>query len=466
MKSTMKSTMKNEQKLRYLEVSDMTCRACEEKVERGLRQIKGVVKVRADRHKALVTITYIEDTVHWSEIEKRLKSLGYTPLPSEGLHPHHGPSKPPQWLSGIALILLILWLLNQLAIMGNLPELPPSASFGMIFVIGLMTSLHCVAMCGGIGLSQYLQHRSSQGTVQISTSRKAVLLPSLLYNSGRVLSYTLIGGLAGAAGQVIGLDDRAKGLITLGAGVFMILMGLSLSGAMPWIGKLIPRLPAFNLNSKDPKSDAFPRSPFLVGLLNGLMPCGPLQTMQLYALGTGSFTGGALSMLAFSLGTVPLMFGLGWISTFFSKKSTQHALTVSALLVVVLGVSMTSRGLSLAGISIIPARSASTIESLDEYGSVAILESGFQRVEIDLYPGYYEPIVVQKGIPVRFNIRASSETLNGCNDAVQIPAFGIQKPLNPGDNWIEFVPEQSGVVPYSCWMGMIRSKILVVDSLE
>lgn len=458
--------MKSEKKLRHFKVSGMTCRVCEEKIERDLKQIEGIVKVRADRQKAMVTVTYNENSVHWPEIEARIELLGYGLPPSEATHPRHEFSKPSHWLSGIALILLILWLLNQLAIMGNLPELPPSASFGMIFVIGLMTSLHCVAMCGGIGLSQCLQQPSGQGTVQLNTSRKAVILPSLLYNCGRVLSYTLIGGIAGAAGQVIGLDDRAKGLITLGAGIFMILMGLSLSGVAPWIGKMIPRLPAFNLNSENPKSDALPRSPFIVGLLNGLMPCGPLQTMQIYALGTGSFTNGALSMLAFSLGTVPLMFGLGWISTFFSKKISKRALTVSAMLVILLGITMTNRGLSLAGISLTQPRSAAELESLEDFGRVATLEDDFQYVEIELYPSYYEPIVIQRGIPVRFNIRADAKALNGCNDAIQIPAYGIQKPLLPGDNWIEFVPEQSGVVPYSCWMGMIRSKILVVDSLD
>jgi len=56
------------------------------------------------------------------------------------------------------------------------------------------------------------------------------------------------------------------------------------------------------------------------GLLNGFMPCGPLQAMQLYALGTGSFIAGATSMFMFSLGTVPLMFGLGAISSIAGGK--------------------------------------------------------------------------------------------------------------------------------------------------
>ena len=73
--------------------------------------------------------------------------------------------------------------------------------------------------------------------------------------------------------------------------------------------------------------------------------CGPLQAMQLYALGTGSMLTGALSMFLFSLGTVPLMFGFGAISSVFKQQFNQKMLKVSAILVMLLGVVMLNRGL-------------------------------------------------------------------------------------------------------------------------
>jgi len=76
----------------------------------------------------------------------------------------------------------------------------------------------------------------------------------------------------------------------------------------PVLRKITPRMPKiFGRKISNAKN----KGPLLVGLLNGFMPCGPLQAMQLYALGTGSFIAGATSMFMFSLGTVPLMFGLG-----------------------------------------------------------------------------------------------------------------------------------------------------------
>jgi plastocyanin domain-containing protein len=89
---------------------------------------------------------------------------------------------------------------------------------------------------------------------------------------------------------------------------------------------------------------------------------------------------------------------------------------------------------------------------------------GIQVVEISVGPRSYGEIVVQAGIPVRFNLKVDPGMLNGCNNAIIIPAFGIQKPLGVGDNIVEFTPASAGVIPYACWMGMIRSRITVVEA--
>src|SRR5665647_2658897 len=115
----------------------------------------------------------------------------------------------------------------------------------------------------------------------------------------------------------------------------MVVMGINMLVLIPALRRIQIHIPAGIRNKLMGKSGE--RGPFIVGLLNGLMPCGPLQAMQLYALGTGSALAGALSMLIFSLGTVPLMFGFGAISTMLSKKFTRSILRFSAVLVVILG---------------------------------------------------------------------------------------------------------------------------------
>ena len=80
--------------------------------------------------------------------------------------------------------------------------------------------------------------------------------------------------------------------------------------------------------------------------------------------------------------------------------------------------------------------------------------------------GAYTPITVQRGVPVEWTIVADADRLNGCNNEIVVPAYGLTVALQPGENVVEFTPGESGAVTYSCWMGMIRSSIYVVDSLE
>jgi len=454
-------------------VEGMTCSACEIRIESALSGLEGVASVRADRQSGWVEIDYVAGQTTDEKIKSIIEAVGYKVVPmgtqkGRNLNDHFetNPDHNKIWKNGQGVVLVLLiavlwWLLQKISGSALIPEVTSSMSYGIIFLVGLMTSVHCIAMCGGINLSQCIQN---EDRVLHKGNPGAAIKPSLLYNAGRVVSYTVLGGIVGTLGQVIGFDNGMKGFVTILAGTFMILMGLNLMGAGTWAGKLIPRPPAFLKNRLNRHKRS--QKPFLVGLLNGFMPCGPLQSMQLYALGTGSFAAGALSMLAFSLGTVPLMFGMGFVSTLLSRSVSMKLFRLSAIMVLALGVIMTGRGLSLAGISFDPGVSETEMETLEDYGQVAVVSGGIQTVTIDLHPGYYEPIVVQKGIPVKFNIKAADGTLTSCNDAVQIPGFNIQKPLTVGDNWIEFLPEQSGVFPYSCWMGMIRSEILVVDTLN
>ena len=103
------------------------------------------------------------------------------------------------------------------------------------------------------------------------------------------------------------------GIFAILSGVFMVIMGLNMLNVIPWLKKINPHMP--KIFGRKIQGSKGKHGPFIVGLLNGLMPCGPLQAMQLYALGTGSFLMGAASMFVFSLGTVPLMFGFGALSS-------------------------------------------------------------------------------------------------------------------------------------------------------
>ncbi len=96
----------------------------------------------------------------------------------------------------------------------------------------------------------------------------------------------------------------------------------------------------------------------------------------------------------------------------------------------------------------------------------AMIQDGVQKIITELEPDSYPAITLQKGVPVKWVINADEENLNSCNNEIVIEDLGITKELIIGENVIEFTPDESGVIPYSCWMGMIDSTIAVVDDLS
>ncbi len=443
-----------------LSVGGMSCSACELRIEKALNDMAGILEVSASFSKGQVRVVYDAAVIDRETICNVIRDLDYT-VGTKASEPaqtvkakNEKPKQDGPSVVGIVLIIAAIYFLIQNTVgfgfINNIPEISQNMSYGLLFVVGLFTSIHCLAMCGGINLSQCVSYQSGEANPSV----KQRVMPSLLYNAGRVISYTVIGGIVGALGSVVSFSSTAKAVVTVFAGVFMLIMGLNMLNVFPWLRKINIRMPKFI--GKKLYSGKTNRGPFVVGLLNGLMPCGPLQAMQLYALGTGSFYAGAFSMLMFSLGTVPLMFTFGAVSSFLSGKFTHKMMRVSAVLVMLLGVLMVSRGMTLSGVQIGTASAATT-------GNAAVVNGGTQEITTSFDNGYYVPITVKKGVPVKWTVHVTDADLNGCNNPVTIPAYNIQKKLVPGDNVIEFTPTQSGTVPYSCWMGMIRSTITVVD---
>lgn len=442
-------------KTKKLRIGGMTCVNCQNTIQKKLRNTAGIKKAEVSYNGGTAVITYDTDIISLGDITAVIKRLGYDVLNRTQ------PTTNSRRTIGLLIIILSVYILIQQ--FGILNLLVPSQlaetnmGYGMMFVIGLITSVHCVAMCGGINLSQCIPQN---GTIK-ETSRFSALRPAFLYNLGRVISYTIVGFIVGALGSAITFSNTAQGGLKLVAGVFMVIMGINMLGIFPWLRRLNPRMPkifANKINAEKVKS----RSSFIVGMLNGLMPCGPLQAMQIYALSTGSPIAGALSMFLFSLGTVPLMFGLGVLSTVLSKKFTKKVMTVGAVFVVVLGLSMFSQGWSLAGFINLPFISGTSNNEGSE--SSVIVKDGVQVINSTLSPGSYPSITVQAGMPVKWVIDAPKGSINGCNYKLYINEYGIEHQFKSGENIIEFTPTKSGTFNYSCWMGMIRGTIAVREA--
>ena len=449
-----------------LKIEGMVCVNCENLIEDILLDNNGVNKVEVSYTKGLAKINYNENKTSINDLIRVISENGYKVIyfsneVNEDLSNKNKKSKKrdidcankdeDNTFLIIIIILGVILLLKKFGVSNIFSVFPTpneNTSYSMLFIIGLFTSLHCVSMCGGINLSQCINYNDTIDKGTLSTIK-----PAFLYNLGRVISYTIFGAIVGGIGSIISFTGWMQSLIQLIASIFMIIMGLNMLNIFPWLRKLNPRMPKIFAKKFKSKNN---NSPFFIGLLNGFMPCGPLQAMQIYAISTGSVTKGAISMFLFSLGTVPLMFGLGTLSSYMSKKFSNKIMKFGAILVIVLGFSMFNNALALSGINF-------SQGSENDSGVRAEIQDNIQVVTTKLKGGTYEPIIVEVGKPVKWNIQVSNGSLNGCNNKIIIREYEIEKSLEMGDNIIEFTPTEAGTYTYSCWMGMLRSKIYVVN---
>ncbi|EKN69848.1 heavy metal transporter [Neobacillus bataviensis LMG 21833] len=431
-----------------IKVYNMTCISCEKRIERTVKKIHGVINVKANFTGQFADVEFNDEICSMNQIKAAINHAGYSTENGKGFK-----------VIGIIIVSAAILLLGINTGSFNMEDKLKNASYAVLFIVGLITSLHCVGMCGGIMLSQTIGKESK--------NKFEAIKPAILYNLGRVTAYTIIGGIVGAIGSVFALSLTTKSTMQILAGVFMIMMGFNMAGFKAF-RKVQFKLPASVIKIlTKPK----PKTPFFIGMLNGLMPCGPLQTMQLYALGTGSAISGALSMFMFAIGTIPLMLTFGALSSLLSKGYTKKILKFSGILIVVLGLVMSNRGLALAGMNISP---TSMLANIGAFGNSpaaaanatnATLKDGVQVLNMTANVYGYTPntLYVQKGIPVKWVV--DGEQITVCNNTIVMPDMNVEQKLQSGKNIIEFTPGSEDI-PFSCWMGMKRGVIKVVDDLK
>jgi len=220
------------------------------------------------------------------------------------------------------------------------------------FLAGLLGSMHCVGMCGAIVLaySTQLFAGREQGRAAGMGSAAVTGIPAhLLYNSGRILSYTLIGALAGFLGGAIGSIREVGAWVSIIGGVAMVVAGLLMLDLLPRLNVWSPGehtwLRKFHLKSiTDLLSLRTLESKFYIGLLTPFLPCGLLYSMFIKAGSSGSAVDGALIMLVFGLGIVPSLLITGVVSAYIGIKLRFYANRLAAVTIILMGVFMIMRG--------------------------------------------------------------------------------------------------------------------------
>ena len=190
----------------------MICPQCEDEIARKITHRRGVLTCRASYRKSCVLAEYDPDIISADEIKAALSDIGY-PVGS-------GKSGLISDMIGAACVIVLYFALPWLTGLVKVPQAESGAGFGVLFVIGLLSGIHCIGMCGGIMLTQ----------------KNAVA-----YNAGRLLSYTVVGAVFGAIGTVITYDAQFKSMLFTICGGLVVIIGLMMWG-VPFLRQISPEL--------------------------------------------------------------------------------------------------------------------------------------------------------------------------------------------------------------------------------
>jgi len=205
----------------------------------------------------------------------------------------------------------------------------------MAFITGLMGTGHCIGMCGGL-----------VGALSLSEAgKKGGWLFHLLYNVGRITTYTFIGAVVGWLGSALAYTDKFKlatRVLLLWSDLFVITIGLGTAGLLTMLNfskldfpgpmQLMTKATA-HLRRLPPALSALP-----LGLMFGFIPCGYLYAVAITAAQSASVVTGAIMMLAFGIGTAPSLFFFGSAAHWLSGKARTWMLRIAGLTVAGMGV--------------------------------------------------------------------------------------------------------------------------------
>ncbi|MEW6552078.1 MAG: sulfite exporter TauE/SafE family protein [Campylobacterota bacterium] len=192
---------------------------------------------------------------------------------------------------------------------------------------------HCVGMCGGIVMAY------SSTKIGNEWSKTKQTLAHISYSFGRVLTYTMLGALFGFLGGVIAFSNITNGLLLLLAGTFMVLTGLSLIGKIKFLTVIehsVSKSSWYQASFRSLLHSGTLFSFFLLGMLNGLLPCGFVYFFAITAASTADPFWGGVVMFIFGISTIPALFSLGFFVGLFKQSGFRNIMIKFASIAVIL----------------------------------------------------------------------------------------------------------------------------------
>ena len=335
------------------------------------------------------------------------------------------------------------------------------------FVTGLTTGgLSCLAVQGGLLASSISQQEENyiDGTVKAKKWKVVAI-----FLGSKIFAYTLLGIGLGLLGSTLTLSPKLLGWMQIFAGLFMLATAGRLLNLHPFFRYFVIQPPkwALKLMRKHAANKSF-FAPFVLGLLTIFIPCGVTQAMMVLAVASGSPLYGALIMFAFTLGTSPIFFAMGLtIVELLKRKSFVY---VASFAIIIFGLMSINAGQVLRG-SVhtfqnysIAFKSLFSGDGVVQGVSAKLDSDGKQQVTLNVTAhGYSSDVTTLKsGIPVKMTFLSNNVT--SCAKSFIIPSLKVFKTLpENGTSEVEFTPTKTGLLSYTCGMGMYTGQFTVVN---
>lgn len=333
-----------------------------------------------------------------------------------------------------------------------------------IFITGLTVGgLTCLAVQGGL-LASIIVARE-EDDLERGSRRKHTIWATVAFLITKLIAYTLLGFILGAFGGALNISPKVQTAMQFIAGGYMIAIALDLLKIHPIFRYAVIQPPRFLMkmvHNQSKSKDLF--APAFLGAMTIFIPCGTTLAMEALAISSGNAFLGAAVMSVFVLGTMPLFFGVGLLTTILGDNFQGKFLRLAGLIVLYLGVTSANGALVAAGSPISLPSVTIDLSGSGRYSSQN--QTGIpiiQNPEIIITSSGYSPNYIRVREGERVNLTLKSINAFSCALAFRIPSLGIIKNLQPNDTQlISFVPTQPGKIPFSCSMGMYRGIIEVI----
>lgn len=459
-KSNSKVSKKSKEEVKFY-VEGMHCASCETLITKELKELEGVNSVEVDIKSKEVSLQVdsSQSEPDINKLNKKFNELGYTFHKDKNFYQKDDKNRLqlkdyfiPIIFAGLFVIGFLYLENKNRGIIGS--GLYSNSSIFAYFTFGLIAGFSgCAALVGGLLLA--LSKKWNDIYSDDDENRK---MPFMLFITGRLVSFAILGGLLGLVGSYLKISPIATSIMIFVVSIIMLILGLQMLG-VSWAEKLTIRTPK-KLSGfiTDEKNFAGKYMPFIVGSLTFFIPCGFTLVAQSSSLLTGSFIISSYNMLAFALGTLPMLILLSFFSVklYANPKLSMKFNIFAGIIVIFIALYSIYSQIGLYGI-VAGSLYQGNVKGSNVNQGVENLENQTEqvlRITADGFDYYPKVSNLKAGVPVRWEI--DNQGADGCASVVY--AYGFYPDaifLKPGLNVVNVQAPKPGVYKISCSMGMV-----------